>query len=115
MKKKRARRIDRETPREKVFKSWIHDQPCAARHVRGHVCEGRIEQSHERSLAKGSGTGVKLNNFESWAFCWQAARDWDNNVGIFNRWPKAKRLAYSAARVVEANEMFEADYATRAA
>ena len=115
IKKKRARRIDRETPREKVYKIWIHHQSCAAGGVPGHVCNGPIEQSHERSIAKGSGTGVKLNNFESWAFCWQAARDWDNNRGIFNRWPKTRRLKYSAERVIEANAMFEADYATRPA
>jgi hypothetical protein len=112
MKKRRARRIDRETPKEKVFKSWIHGEPCAAaEHVPGHHCKGGIEQSHERSIAKGSGAGLKLNNFESWAFCWGAARDWDNNRGDFDRWPKAKRLKFSAERVIEANARFHAQQA----
>lgn len=114
MKKRRARRIDRETPEESFFKDAVHRLPCVGiAHIPGHRCVGRIEQSHERSIAKGSGTGVKLKNTECCAMCWGLAREWDDNVGSFNRWPKAKRMAWMAERVLETQAVLGAAWARR--
>lgn len=116
MRRKRARRIDRETPLERFCKAMVHRLPCVGIvHIEGHVCIGDIEQSHERSIAKGSGLGVKLKATEVCSMCWGLAREWDVNQGPFDRWPKARRLEWMAERVAETKSVLLAAWERRVA
>lgn len=60
---------------------WGHRQPCiVAEFSTTHLCSGAVECCHRD---EGKGTGVKTPDMESIFVCWAAARDWDNNAGVF--------------------------------
>lgn len=111
MKAKRARRIDRETPQEKLYKAWIHTQPCVGEHFGktdvGHKCEGAIEQSHERNM---TGLGLKSNNLRSIPMCAWLHRLWEQHDGWFRGWSKEGRRLWFGARVDKFNARFNALY-----
>lgn len=65
MRRKRARRIDRETPAERYYKQWVHERNCVGALL--HQCDGtRIQQAHYRDR---TGISLKESNLRSLPMC----------------------------------------------
>jgi hypothetical protein len=112
MKRRRARRIDRETPREKLYKEFVHTRPCIGRRgLIGHVCKQLpVQQAHVRNLHGVTGASLKPDNFDSIPACgW--LHDHIDGRGTrrespFRVWPREVLREWLASYVREENEAF---------
>lgn len=78
--KRKPRRAQR-SPEDQAYMDWGHAQPCIVDEFSGtHVCEGGIEALH---MDEGKGVGLKTPDSLCIFACFGAARDYDNNVGVF--------------------------------
>lgn len=108
MRKRRARRIDRETPVEKVYRAWVHNRPCAARELFGHVCDGPIQMAHFRNM---TGLGLKENNVRSIALCRRGHLDeYDQTAGPFAAMGKVGKKYWFECRLIEAHADFALEH-----
>jgi hypothetical protein len=108
MVKRSPRRIARETPREKLYKAWIHEQMCVAHPgVSNLACIGPIEQSHERSM---TGMGRKEPNLRSIPMCRHLHQTWEQHDGFFTGWTKARRRAWFDIHVRYYNAKFDKEH-----
>jgi hypothetical protein len=106
-----ARRIKRETPEDKAWKRWIHDQPCVGHEWADHVCMNRlslptglVEQSHVRYQ---TGLGLKPLEKQSLPMCGWLAWAFDEMRGPFAGMSSFERFAWAMPRLQDHWRRFE--------
>lgn len=106
MVRKRARRIDQETPLEKRYRAWIHVQWCAAvGTMPGHTfCVGPIQMAHFRNM---TGTGRKESSIDSIALCRAAHESYDQALCYFAGMSKEDRKRWFMARLIETHAQYQ--------
>jgi hypothetical protein len=104
LRRKPARRIQRETPVERSYVAWLHLRPCVGVAMYGHVCDGRIEQSHER---RNTGLGLKAPPRRSVPMCSQLHGHWENHCCEFAGWSRDKRAEFMDKHISRENAAFE--------
>jgi hypothetical protein len=111
---------------ETLYLRWLHSQPCIGTdafppgeyhgpwHIAmrdkhpGHVCAGRIEQSHARNIGSlPTGMGRKEDDFKSVPMCSGLHRQWEERSGWFAGWTKEQRRAWFIARIAECHLRFQ--------
>jgi hypothetical protein len=117
IRRKSPRRISKQTPEEKAYQEWIHEQECVGvrsfstveygRRQTSHVCQGRIEQSHDRNM---TGMGLKAPERDSVPMCSELHRQWTDHSGLFSQWEKPYRRLWMRERIREANDAFDAGH-----
>lgn len=112
MKRKRARRIDRETPVEMDYKRWIHDpdQVCdLSVSVPGHVCGGigGLQAAHLRDM---TGLGLKENWLETIPACPDGHDEIDGRAPskFFGAMSLDEKKAWMRSRIAVHNARFHA-------
>jgi hypothetical protein len=102
--RKRPRRLSR-AGADPAFVAWLHTQPCVAREIwHSHICRGRIEQSHLRSM---TGMGIKEPDKQSVPMCGSLHRQWEQHTCRFSGWSKLDRFAWMVARIAEVHAAYK--------
>jgi hypothetical protein len=104
MRRRSARRIQRETPGDRLYVSWLHLRLCVGVAIYGHVCHGRIEQSHER---KHTGLSLKAPPRRSVPMCSKLHQDWEQHRGPFEGWDRDRRVEFMDKHISRENAAFE--------
>ena len=109
LRRKRPRRIDRETPAEKYWKGpWLHSRPCVGlRSFTGHVCTTPVQQMHLRDH---TGIGLKSSNFTSIPGCQNLHASYDQAFGVFAPLGLEGRKSWFACRLIEERADFELEH-----
>ena len=107
LKRRRARRIDRESPAERYYKRWIHEQPCYG--IPGaNPCLYPVEQSHLRDH---TGASLKESNFQSIPLCKRMHDSYDGRASwYFKGWTKDERKSWFKQRIADAHKRFEIEH-----
>lgn len=117
IRRKRTRRVERKTPEEQAYTTYVHTRPCVGVRsfqggmsgVQPHRCEGAIQQSHGRNLHGVTGLGLKPNDLDSVPMCAGLHAQWEQRAGRFEGWSKEERRAWFASRIIEENAAFQLD------
>ncbi len=117
IRRKSPRRISKQTPEEKAYQEWVHDQECVGvrsfstveygRRQTSHVCQGRIEQSHDRNM---TGMGLKAPDRDSVPMCSELHRQWEQRTALFLGWERAYRKLWMRERIIEENARFDVEH-----
>jgi hypothetical protein len=100
----------RKTAEEKAYTAFVHTLPCVGiQCFPGHVCSGRLTQSHARNINGPTGWGLKENDLMSVAKCEGLHLAWGTGAKPFNGWTKAEKKSWMLRRIHEANEKFRAE------
>lgn len=83
--------------------SAIHDLPCAARHLPGHVCAGAIEADHVGRRPMGR----KSDDAATIALCRLGHRQRTDHCGPFRHMTQAERRAFEAGALAEADRLLQ--------
>lgn len=102
MRKRRARRIERQTPMEQAFVHWLHDQPCA---LRSWECNGSIQAAHFRDM---TGLGRKERDETCIPLCRKHHEDYDQAKNYFAAWDRGWRKLWHQARQSETRAIWAA-------
>jgi len=104
MVKRSPRRIARETPAEKYYKTWIHTRWCCGfTAAPGHRCMGPIQQLHIRDM---TGASLKESNFKTITGCQALNEEYDQAMGYFVGWSKPDRKAWFRIQILRAHADF---------
>ena len=104
LRRKRPRRLKKQSPADRRFLRWIHQQPCCgAECIPGHVCSGPIEASHYRDM---TGMGLKSAATTCIPLCRSAHQDYDQGRGFFAV-PLADRKLFHVSQQLKMRLRFE--------
>ena len=104
IRRKRARRIDRETSAEAHYRAWVHEQPCEAYSP---SCFDTVEQAHLRDM---TGLGRKESGFKTIPLCSWHHRAYDQAGGVFRNWTLPERKSWFRQRIADAHKRFEIEH-----
>lgn len=114
MRRKRPRRIDRETPAERFWKGpWIHSRRCVGlRSFTEHVCISHgsgpvVQQAHFRDH---TGLGLKASNFQSLPMCAPLHAEYDSTSGVFAPMGLVGKKEWFRARLLEERADFQREH-----
>lgn len=91
------RSTPRRSPRvyDDAYRAWVRRQPCAARDLPGHRCDGPIEGDH----AGRRGLGYKADDDTMIALCTRAHRERTDFAGLFRAWSQETMRSWLEAQI----------------
>lgn len=107
MRRKRARRIEKQTPEDRRYLAWLHTQPCVgAESVPRHECLGRIEAAHFRDV---TGASRKEPDTTCIPLCQSLHGDYDQARGYFYGIPRDERKLWHQSQQLRMRIRYEAE------
>jgi hypothetical protein len=105
----RRRKSKRRSARvyDAAYRAWVRRQPCCARTLIGHRCDGRVEGDHVGRR----GLGQKCDDAAMVALCQLGHQHRDAFHGCFREWDQGQMRRWLADQVADHRQRYEAQLA----
>lgn len=100
-----------ERVRDLAYLAWVHTQPCAARGVAGHRCDGPIEADHAGERP----AGRKADDATCIPLCMLGHRQRTDFAGPFRAWDRETMRGFLAAAIASTAAAYQRHQAALAA